>query len=216
MTIDEVKAILLYREAKLESINRKMEALRKELKTDDELLESVALPSVELSDMPRGSGGTHKDNADVLLKFYQKQQEYAKAVRLQLWRLAEEREKINTVWLCFQSLDEPFYSILYRLYVERQPYKAAQDEYGFSHRIFEMRRKRALELVAILYRSGLTDLELAERICKKETAAKKAEGKKNGKEYAQLEFDWEALSPEEAGGKEGGRYPGNKESESCN
>lgn len=78
---------------------------------------------------------------------------------------------------------------------------AAQDEYGFRHRIFEMRRKRALELVAILYRSGLTDLELAERIGRKETATKKATDGEKEVEYAQLELNLEALMPEGLGEK---------------
>lgn len=166
VTAEQAKEMLSGRERSLQAIDRKMALLYKELgqlENSDMLLGAVALPAKPAGmGMPR-SGGSSADNTDVLLRYYRQKRERQEEIRMQMWKLSEEAEDIRRLWNCFLALREPYYSILHELYVKKELYAAVQCSSGFSHRIFEEKRKEGLCLMADMFSSGYSTLELMEK-----------------------------------------------------
>lgn len=156
----EVKDILRHKEKKIESIHRKMLSLYQELDNHEErILSAVALTSAEIKGMP-GKKGEYKDLGDMLLQY--KRQAYRRREELMkiMWELVEEEERINRIWACFHALQEPYYSILYELYVEAQLYEAVESSFQMSHKTFEKQRQFGIRSIMQFYESGMCISEL--------------------------------------------------------
>lgn len=161
-TIDEemVKDILRERDREIKSIHEKMLSFYQELKSSDSLLEAVALPALQgEAGMPSGKGG-HKDLSDVLARYQRQLLAQDEEIRKIMWELAEQEKMVNRVWACFRALEEPYYSILHRMYVENQLYQAVEAGFGMSHKTFEKHRRQGIELVIWYYESGADIAEL--------------------------------------------------------
>lgn len=179
----EIKDILRNREQKIESIHKKMFRLYREMEHTDEIMESVAFPSTNLSGLPGGKGG-HKDLGDVLVKYNRQLYNRNEEIRRIMWELVEEEDSISRVWACFYALSEPYYSILYALYIENQLYQAVEDSFDVSHKTFEKYRQRGMELLLRLYNSGENVTKLMRR---QETENDSKKGKvKKAEEYEQI------------------------------
>lgn len=163
ITVERTKEILANRVQKLQDIHRKIELLYRELEQleqADELMAAAAMPArtVEIT----AGQGEHADNLAILNRFYRQRKERGLEIRLQMRRLSEDAEDIRRLWSCFFVLEEPYYGILYELYVKRELYTSAEAAFGYSHRMFEKRRKEGLELLANLFNSPYSSLELME------------------------------------------------------
>lgn len=189
----QIKDILRNREQKIANIHKKMFSLYRELENTEEIMETAAFPSTEISGMPGRKGG-HKDLGDVLLKYNRQIYNRSEEIRKIMWELAEEEESISRLWACFHALGEPYYSILYALYVENQLYQAVEDEFGSAHKTFEKYRKQGIQTLLLIYGSGDSIAELMRRQ-KPELRGKKKK-KKGGahREYEQINLS--ALLPE--------------------
>lgn len=164
ITAESAKEILANREQKLEDIHKKLTLLYEEfedLKQPDELLEAAALPS-KTAEMTCGQE-RHSDTYVILNRFYRQRKERSMEIRMQMCKLSEEAEDIRRLWSCFFVLQEPYYGILHDLYVKKELYAAAEASFGYSHRMFEKRRKEGLELLADMFNSPYSSLELMER-----------------------------------------------------
>ena len=160
MTTEKAKEILKHKEEKLADIHKKILLLYQELKEmehPDELMEAAALPSRSPVVV---SGGGDTDNLSVLNRYYHQRRERGAEIRMQIWRLSEDAEDIRRLWGCFFSLQEPYYGILYNLYVKKVLYAAAESAFGYSHRMFEQRRKEGLSMLAGMFNSPYSSTEL--------------------------------------------------------
>lgn len=133
---ETIKNILRNHDIQMNAIRHKMTELSREKERTDALLNALSV------------------NADE--KFYGKQygrylERHNKEIQTIFDKLVKEEEIIQRVWTCFYALDEPYYSILYALYVEQQLYKTVEAEYRWSHRIFERDRKKGIMLIQQTY-----------------------------------------------------------------
>lgn len=163
ITAEKAREILANKEQKLEDIQKKLALLyeeMRELEQPDELMEAVSLPSKTARMLDRQGG--HSDTYVILSRFYRQRKERGAEIRMQIWKLSEEAEDIRRLWSCFFVLQEPYYGILYNLYVKKELYATAEAEFGYSHRMFEKRRKEGLELLADMFNSPYSSLELME------------------------------------------------------
>lgn len=187
----EIKDILRNREEKTSNIRIKILNMYQELENTEGLLLSTALPSTELRGMPGGKGG-HKDLGDVLQQYYQRLYNRNEEIRSIMWALAEEEESISRVWVCFQALPDPYYSILRELYVENQLYQAVEDRFKGSHKTFERYRQKGIEQLLCFYYSGNSIAELMRRQNTGTVIKRKKKGKQNTsqekQEYEQMSF----------------------------
>lgn len=168
ITADEAKKMLMEKDRSLLAIDKKINLLYNELmQFEDELLRVAALPGKPDGIAWSGSG-EHKDNFDVLERYKRQKRERSEEIRLQMWKLSEKADNIRHLWNCFMALEEPYYSILFELYVKKELYAAAQCSSGFSHRGFEQNRKKGLDLLAEMYNSGYSAMELMEMTGQKE------------------------------------------------
>lgn len=160
ITEEKVKEILKTREKMKADIRKKMYAINKDLFQNDEMYELVSYPSTEMSDMPRRKGW-HKDLGDVLINYRKVIADRKIQYQGVLWDLIAQEECIERVWLAFQVLAEPYYSILSELYVKRNKYEVAQQESGYSLKAFEKHRKNGVNLIIQIYESDkqITTLE---------------------------------------------------------
>ena len=200
ITEDDVKRILQSKDTYLNSIYEKMDTIHKEMNRTDDLMKMVSLRRSNLSDMPKGKNG-HNDLSAVYEKYItaleKRDTEYADFFEsLQLEELSIQR-----VWLCFQALNEPYYGILKRLYVDGELYATVESESGVSIRVFEERRKTAIRMIMELYASDQTEANLImlRRSMEKERLLKGNFHKKSNKPTGQISMsEWmESLTIEE-------------------
>ena len=158
------------------------------MEKNDDILESVAYPSTGISGRPSGKGG-HKDLGDVLVRYNRQLCNRNEEIRKIMWELVEEEDSISRVWACFYALNDPYYSILYALYVENQLYQTVEDSFDVSHKTFEKYRQRGMELLLRLYNSGESIAKLMRRHGTENSSSKKeGKGRKNqaDEEYEQI------------------------------
>lgn len=174
----EIKDVLRNWETKIQGIRQKMMDLYHELEDTESILRSASLPSADITAQPGGKG-THKDLGDVLINYRRNLYKRNKEVRRLMWMLAEDEESILRVWHCFQILEEPYYSILYGLYVKGELYQSVELEYGWSHRKFENERKAGMRKLMEHYESNMSVSELVYRERRKDPQRKISKKKKD-------------------------------------
>lgn len=152
ITEELVKEILKHRMKMKADIRKKMHAINKDLFQNDEMYELVSYPSTQVSDMPRRKGW-HKDLGDVLINYKKVMEDRKIQYQGVLWNLIVQEEQIERVWIAFQLLAEPYFSILSELYVKNNKYELAEQASGYSHKNFEKHRKKGIGLIIQLYNS---------------------------------------------------------------
>lgn len=175
MTAEEAQRILSEKDRRLEGISHKMRLLYQEmegLEDSKDILEAAAIPARPASRI--SGGGGHKDNLDVLERYYRRRSERGTEIREQMWRLSEEEEDTRRLWGCFLALQEPYYGILEGLYVDKRLYADVEKSWGYSHSVFEKTRKEGLRLLADMFNSSYTSVELIRMGGLQRTGKKKA------------------------------------------
>lgn len=160
--IDEerIKQILGGHDSRLREIHERILRIHDELLDTDSLIEAVSLKKIEWDKEGGSRGGIKKDLTDVMLQHQRLARERELELRGEMYRLAEEEEEINRVWVCFHALRGKEYTFLDLLYVQSQPYKAAELESGFSHKTFETYRRSGLKKILQMYESEFSNMEL--------------------------------------------------------
>jgi len=156
-----IKKILQNRTEMILSIHARLEYLNKDVSQTSDIIQAVSLRSKALSDMPKGGGGQkdlYAEYEKYNLLLDKRYKEYALGVQ----QLILQEERIERVWLCFNALDADAFTILYRLYVEKELYATVEEESGLTHPIFEKHRKRALQDIIRLYNSELEEKSIFE------------------------------------------------------
>lgn len=197
ITAEEAKKMLMDKDRDLLAIDKKMNLLYDEMKSEDDVfIHAAALPGKPAGTVRSGSG-VYKDNLDVLERYKKQKRERSVEIRLQMWRLSEKADNIRHLWSCFMALEEPYYSILHELYVKKELYAVAQGASGHSHRGFEQIRAKGLGLLAAMYNSGYSAVELMEMAGQKEKT--KARKKKRAGCPGQMELPLARMSGETDG-----------------
>lgn len=127
-------------------IQKKIEEVKKQS------IEVAAYPHIDFS--ARGKGGVKKDLADVYLKYQKMVRNREKELTAEI--LTADAEGVHRLYLCFQSLTGEGYNI----YVKGDLYRQVEEEMGLNHRIFEEKRKQAIEEIQRLYESDLTNAQI--------------------------------------------------------
>lgn len=186
---EEVKDILRHRERKIQVIHDKMISLYRDLEDPEELLASIRLPSMKYSGMPGGTKN-RKDLGDQLFQYHNRVWKWNEEIRKMMYVLVQEEDRITRVWACYHALEDPYYSILRKLYVEGQLYQAVEKEVAMSHRIFEENRQNAVVQVIQFYKS---EKSVSDLMCQHiPTIKKKGKGRRKGKDskgYEQISME---------------------------
>lgn len=154
---DWIKKVLGSRKNLQEEIHEKMLSLYEELNDADERIRSASLP--EMGDF-YGKSSKHRDLMDVLLKEENIYRQQEQEIREIMWKLTEDLESINRIWVCYQMLGNPAYEILRQMYVEKKLYSTVEKNMGINHRIFEETRKAAVGQILKLYNSPLSNRDI--------------------------------------------------------
>ena len=157
-------------------IQKKIEEVKKQS------IEVAAYPHIDFS--ARGKGGVKKDLADVYLKYQKMIRNREKELTAEILILTADAEGIHRLYLCFRSLTGEGYNIIYRLYVKGDLYRQVEEEMGLNHRIFEEKRKQAIEEIQRLYESDLTNAQIVRMRRNNITNERKKKEKKD--EYEQI------------------------------
>ena len=94
------------------------------------------------------------------LKYQKMVRNREKELTAEILILTADAEGVHRLYLCLQSLTGEGYNIIYRLYVKGDLYRQVEEEMGLNHRIFEEKRKQAIEEIQRLYESDLTNAQI--------------------------------------------------------
>ena len=146
ITEKEVKEILRNREVLLTSIHQKMFAIEQDMGKTDDMIETMSIPSNSLSGMPKGSL-KQKDLGDVYQNYKKVLKKRNEDYKNIYWKLILKEELIEQVWEAYMQLEEPYYSIVNRMYVQSMLYATVERESGWSRQVFEKKRKKGVQLI---------------------------------------------------------------------
>lgn len=156
---DRIKKVLPDCQGLIEKNHKRIMKLYAEIDNTDNLIREISYKGVS-HDKDGAFVAAASDLGEVMEKHMHMMKQRAREIRAEIWRLTEEIEEINRIWLCYQALREPEASIIHDLYVEKLPYKAAEKQCSFSHRTFEKYRKQGLMTIQNLYNSEQSNLEI--------------------------------------------------------
>ena len=149
-----IKTVLKDYEGALRYCDNRYASYQKSYLCEKESLQSFAFPKIHYDSQGMGSR-TKKDLGDLYLAFQKQQKEFKEELIVAMQKVAEQREMIHRIWLCFQGLPKEEYDILHALYVENIPYKAVEKSSKVSHRTFEKNRSSAIKRIQDVCNSEL-------------------------------------------------------------
>lgn len=159
LTEDEIKYILFCSQDILKDNENRVLKLYETLDDVNEMIRSISLSSPSVGSIG-GKKGIANDLTNVILKYEESLKNSNIEVRAGLLKLAEERETVNRVQVCYNALPVEEYQILSELYEKGLLYREVEENSGMNHRKFEKVRKRGLARIKELYESNLTNIEI--------------------------------------------------------
>lgn len=188
VTERDIVEILRHKDDYISAIHRKLYMISRDLRSTDNIIHSVALPS-QKSGMP-GAKGVVKDLQDTYEKYGTMLQERKKEYQIMANHLIMEETSVVRVWMCYLALGEPYGTILNQLYVRNQLYSAVLSESGMSHGTFERTRKSAIELIMKFYNSGESISKLKNPKNEQTMKKKYSEGKGSSATHQMSLSEW--------------------------
>lgn len=170
----EVKHILRNRELLRASIQDKISTIQHDIIWGNDVIEMVSLPCKQLSDVPKARN-RYTDIGDVYEKYQKKLEQRQMELKQMLNLLFIKEEKIERVWGSYLALDEPYYSIVNKMYVQNELYATVEAESGYSRHVFEKYRKEAISLIERFYYSGKSIADLLNMQQYRSSSSKKEE-----------------------------------------
>lgn len=184
MDSEKIKDVLRHHSELTQQIHKQVIDIRKKIdEVQQQSIEMASYPKIDLSQEGRGSG-THKDLADVYLKYQNLINEQEEELAAEMYVLTIHAEGIHRLYLCFQTLTGEEHDIIDRLYVKGELYRTVEQDIGLNHRIFEETRKQAIRDIQRLYESDLTNEQIV-HLQKETTLVKKGKNKRKT-EYQQM------------------------------
>lgn len=161
ITERDVIEILRHKDNFISIIHRKLYTISRDLRSTNDIILSVSLPSQQMSGMP-GRKGAVKDLEDTYEKYRIVLEQRKKDYQDIVFNLIEEEMSIVRVWMCYLVLGEPYATILDKVYVQKQLYTATELESDMAHSTFERKRQEGIKLIMKYYNSGISASELKE------------------------------------------------------
>ncbi|WP_270458232.1 hypothetical protein [Faecalimonas umbilicata] len=186
-----IKTVLKDYEGSLRYCDNRYANYQKSYLCEKESLQSFVFPKLHYDSQGMGSR-TKKDLGDVYLAFQKQRKAFQEELIAAMQRVAEQRELIHRIWLCFQGLPKDEYDILHALYVENIPYKAVEKKSNVSHRTFEKNRSSAIKRIQDVCNSELPTSSL---FCYAEQEGERRRNEKEVQPYEQMNLS-EFLSGE--------------------
>ena len=146
ITEQEIKNILRNRERLLVSIHQKMSVIEQDMAKTDDMIETMSMPATTISGMPRGST-KQKDLGDVYRNYKKILKRRNEDYKAMYCELILQEDMIEQVWDAYMRLEEPYYSIINRMYVQSMLYAVVEQESGWSRQVFEKKRKKGIGLI---------------------------------------------------------------------
>lgn len=176
-----IKTVLRTYKQRLEEIHKRILELYEEMQDTDSMIRSMSISS---KPGKIGGGKTNsQDLGDFLIRHHKMLKQKNEELRAELWRLSEEEETMNRVWICFRALEGKEQKYLQHMYVEGRTYKETELESGLSHKRFETIRGSGIKRIHELYQSKWTNQNIVGM--QKKTMPTKKE-KKQSLKYEQL------------------------------
>lgn len=145
ITQNKVKTILKNKDSMLLDIDRKIAALVTELSNDD-MIKERCLSAVKLS-QTSSKGCDHGDLSDVIIDIEEHNADRRKELSRLIIHLNKQKKEIDKVWAGFLLLDEPYYDVINKLYVENGQYYNVQNDLKLSEGQFERYRKKGILMI---------------------------------------------------------------------
>lgn len=158
LTENEIKYILFNSHEILKDNENRALKLYQTIDNVNEIIRSVSLSTPTVGSIKKE--GVVNDLTNVLLRYEESLKNSNIEVRAGLLKLAEERETVNRLLVCYNALPVEEHKILSELYEKRLLYKEVEENSGMNHRQFEKVRKRGLERIQELYESNLTNIKI--------------------------------------------------------
>ena len=147
MTEQKVKEILRNREVLLTSIHQKMLTIEQDMAKTDDMIQTMSLPTSFLSGMPKEGSAKQKDLSDVYGNYEKILKQRNEDYKTMFLELIVQEQMIEQVWNAYMRLEEPYYSIINKMYVQSMLYATVESESGWSRQVFEKKRKKGIQLI---------------------------------------------------------------------
>ena len=92
-------------------------------------------------------GGDHSDLSDVIIDIEEHNADRRKELSRLIIHLNKQKKEIDKVWAGFLLLDEPYYDVINKLYVENGQYYNVQNDLKLSEGQFERYRKKGILMI---------------------------------------------------------------------
>lgn len=187
ITSDFVKMVLRTHKERLFQIHKRILELYEEMQDTDSMIRSMSTSS-KLGKIGGGKTSS-QDLGDLLIRHHKLLKQKSEELRAELFKLSEEEETINRVWICFRALTGQEQAYLQSLYVEGKTYKEAELESRVSHRTFEITRKNGIKRILKMYQSSLNNQEILAGYKKRESTGnviKREKKETSSRSYEQL------------------------------
>ena len=119
-----IKTVLKDYEGALRYCDNRYASYQKSYLCEKESLQSFAFPKIHYDSQGMGSR-TKKDLGDLYLAFQKQQKEFKEELIAAMQKVAEQREMIHRIWLCFQGLPKEEYD-MWKICLTKRWKKAAK------------------------------------------------------------------------------------------
>ena len=171
---DDIKYLLKNRKEILGHNRIRIKEIYTELSEEDSIEQMLSIPSYDFYAKAQ-SEHSDQDLGNVLEHIQHMQRSKSLDLRMELWGLTNEIEKINRLYICYQVLSKiniQEFMIIKKLYVQNMGYLPVESESGLSHKTFEKKRQNGIEQIKMWYESdydNATIIMKTERIREKKS-----------------------------------------------
>lgn len=159
MDSKKIKDVLRHHSELTQQIHKQVLEIREKLdEVQQQTIEMASYPKIDLS-QEGGGRGTHKDLADVYLRYQKLVNEQEEQLAAEMHVLTIHAEGIHRLYLCFQTLIGEEHDIIDRLYVKGELYKSVEQDMGLNHRIFEGKRKDYMQERSMASEQAIRNVE---------------------------------------------------------
>lgn len=192
ITEDYIKRVLRDHQKLITAIHDRLLELYSEMDDSDGMIRAATFGSSRLN-IGGGHSSEKSDLTDIMLRHFKLLKAQSQEIRTEMWRLIEEQETINRIWICYKAIDGEARQLLTDLYVKERPYKDVQFEAlknkGISRTSFERMRKEGIAEIERLYYSDITNVDIINQTVGRKKQKKKIKQKVTQESYEQIALD---------------------------
>lgn len=156
----QIKNLLKEYDSRTELNEKRVKELYERMRKADGVINNIGQISRSIIDISQGT--VQRDVSDLMIKHEELEKQKSLDIRRELANLADEKEMLNRVWVCLQSLQGMEYQVIHALYISNRPYKKVLADFGKSEKTFLKNINEGLKKMVDLYNSDYTDKEIGE------------------------------------------------------